>query len=89
MGEFEFINDLCCNYLTIPYEGREEDFALRMMTENITDVFSDMELRRLDGRVFLYYKISGMQSIEILYAEKPMDRSAFQTFMWHLHEAIE
>ena len=33
MGEFEFINDLCCNYLTIPYEGREEDFALRMMTE--------------------------------------------------------
>ncbi len=89
MGEFEFINDLCCNYLTIPYEGREEDFALRMMTENITDVFSDMELRRLDGRVFLYYKISGMQSMEILYAEKPMDRSAFQTFMWHLQEAIE
>ena len=89
MGEIEFVNDLCCNYLTIPYRGEEGDFALRMMTENVTDVFLAVELRRLDGQIFLYYKISGMQNMEILYTEKQIDRNMFRIFMQQLHEAME
>lgn len=89
MGEIEFVNDLRCNYLTIPYRGEEGDFAVRMMTENVTDAFLTVELRRLDGQTFLYYRISGMQNMEILYAEKQIDRKVFRTFMWQLHEAIE
>lgn len=89
MERIEFVNDLCCNYLTLPYEGEEQDFALRMMTENVTNVFLEVELRRMDEEIFLYYRISGMQSMEILYAEKPVDRGVFQTFMWQLHEAVE
>lgn len=89
MERIEFVNDLCCNYLTIPYEGEEHDFALRMMRENVTDIFLEVELRRMDEEIFLYYRISGMQSMEILYAEKPIDRGVFQTFMWQLHEAVE
>ncbi len=84
----EYINDLCCNYLTIPFEG-EEDFTLRMLRENITEGFLPVELRRLDGLNFLYYNISGMQSMEVIYAEKAVDHKGFLTFMWHLHEAIE
>lgn len=89
MKGMEYVNDLCCNYLTIPYEGNEQDFALRMMAENVTNVFLPMELRRIDGRALLYYNISGMQNMEVLYAEKQIDRQAFQTLMWQLHEAME
>lgn len=85
----EFVNDLCRNYLTIPYEGGEEDFALRMLTENMTEGFLSLELRRMDGKVFLYYDISGMQNMEILYAEKTEGQKEFQNFMWQLHDAIE
>lgn len=89
MQRIEFVNDLRCNYLTIPYEGGEGDFALRMLMGNITDGFLPMELRRLDGQAYLYYNISGMQNMEIIYAEKTIDREAFQNFIWHLHDAIE
>lgn len=89
MQGIEFVNELCCNYLTIPYEGDEEDFALRMMTENTAVAFLPMELRRLDEQRYLYYNISGMQNMEILHGEAPIDRKTFQTFMWQLHEAIE
>lgn len=89
MRGMEFVNDLCCNYLTIPYEGDEQDFALRMMAENVTNVFLPVELRRIDGRALLYYDISGMQNMEVLYTEKQIDRHAFQTLMWQLHEAME
>lgn len=89
MREIEFVNDLRSNFLTIPYEGKETDFALRMMTENASDVFLPIEMRHLDGETFLYYDISGMQNMEILYGEKPIDRQTFQTFMWQLHRAIE
>lgn len=89
MREAEFVNDLRCNYLTIPYEGEENNFALRMLLKNRTDGFLPVELRRLDGETFLYYNISGMQNMEAFYAEKTMDQKAFQTFMWHLHDTIE
>lgn len=89
MERAEFVNDLCCNYLTVPYEGEENDFALRMIMENVTDVFLPVELRRLNGENYLYYNISGLQNMEILYAEKPIDRKAFRMLMWQLHEAVE
>lgn len=89
MQGVEFVNDLRCNYLTIPYEGEENDFALRMLTENETEGFLRMELRRMDGQAYLYYNISGMQSMEVIYMEKVMDKKAFQAFMWQLHDAIE
>lgn len=89
MREIEFVNDLCCNYLIIRYEGEEEDFALRMMEENTVAPFLPMELRRLNGETFLYYNISGMQNMEALYGEKQVDRKTFQDFMWQLHGAIE
>lgn len=89
MERVEFVNDLCSNYLTIPYEGEENGFSLRMMTENVANTFLPLELRRLDGEIFLYYNISGMQNMEILYGEKPIERKIFHTFMWQLHEAIE
>lgn len=85
----KFVNDLCSNYLTVPYEGEEQDFALRMMAENIAENFLTLKLRRLDEQTFLYYNISGMQSMELFYAERPIDRKAFQTLMRQLQEAIE
>lgn len=89
MQGIEFVNDLRCNYLTIPYEGEENDFALRMLTENMAEGFLKIELRRMDGQTYLYYNISGMLSMEILYMEKVIDKKAFQTFMWQLHDVIE
>ncbi len=85
----KFVNDLCSNYLTVPYEGEEQEFSLRMMAENITENFLALTLRRLDEETFLYYNISGLQSMELFYAERPIDRSAFQTLMRQLQEAIE
>ena len=89
MREIEFVNDLCCNYLVMRYEGEEEDFALRMMTQNTSASFLPIELRRLNGETFLYYNISGMQNMEVLFGEKQVDREIFQDFMWQLHGAIE
>lgn len=45
----EFVNDLRYNYLVVPYMKTENDFALRMLVENVTDKFLAVELRRLDG----------------------------------------
>ena len=89
MQGVEYVNDLCCNYLVIPYGGKEEDFALRMLKENRTEGFLPIELRRMDGETLLYYNISGMQNMEIIYGEKPVGQKEFQTFMWQLHEVIE
>lgn len=89
MQGVEYVNDLCCNYLVIPYGGKEEDFALRMLKENMTEGFLPIELRRMDGETLLYYNISGMQNMEVIYGEKTVGQKEFQTFMWQLHEAIE
>ena len=85
----DFVNDLCNNYLAVFYRGEENDFALRMLMENAAKGFLPIELRRLDGQTYLYYNISGMQSMEIIYAEKLIEREAFQNIMWQLHDAIE
>lgn len=89
MQGVEFINDLRHNYLTLPYEKAENVFALRMLTENIAEGFLRIELRRLNEQAFLYYDISGMQSMEVLFSERTLDRKAFQEFIWNLHEIIE
>lgn len=89
MLKTDFVNDLRKNYMVAGYEMPEEGFALRMLTENISESFLPLEMRRLDGQKLLYYDISGMQNMEIMYGEKLLERTAFQQLMWNLHEAIE
>ena len=47
MQEIEFVNDLRYNYLVVPYMKTENDFALRMLVENVTDKVLAVELQAL------------------------------------------
>lgn len=68
----EYYNSLNQNYLVFR-NVEEETYELRMLMENRIDHLLPLELRLIDGRRDLYYKISSLQSITNVYKNKEMN----------------
>lgn len=70
--KMEYQKSLNQNYLVYKNECGEENYELRMLAENQIDYLLPMELRSIDGRDDIYYKIESFQSLAKLYKNREM-----------------
>lgn len=77
----EYLNDLNQNYLLVKYESDLQEFSLRMMCENRISGLISCELRSLNEEYWIYYEISGLQSIKNLFVKRSMSASEFNLLL--------
>lgn len=70
--KMEYQKSLNQNYLVYKNECGEENYELRMLAENQIDYLLPVELRSIDGRDDIYYKIESFQSLAKLYKNREM-----------------
>ena len=83
----EYQNSLNQNYLVFR-NAEEETYELRMLMENRIDHLLPLELRLIDGRRDLYYKISSLQSITNVYKNKEMNEKDVRAVLTGLTKAF-
>ncbi|MBE5851530.1 MAG: FHA domain-containing protein [Lachnospiraceae bacterium] len=88
MLEMDFVNDIKDNYLAIKCK-REDDFLENMIIKNDIPYFLQVEKRCLNGEDFLYYKITGKQTIQTLWSERQIAKEFFEALLESLKAAIE
>lgn len=70
--KMEYQKSLNQNYLVYKNERGEENYELRMLAENQIDHLLPVELRSIDGREDMYYKIGSLQPLSKLYKNREM-----------------
>lgn len=70
--KMEYQKSLNQNYLVYKNERGEENYELRMLVENQIDHLLPIELRSIDGRDDIYYKVESFQPLNKLYKNREM-----------------
>lgn len=70
--EMEYQKSLNQNYLVYKNEREEENYEFRMLAENQIGHLLPVELRSIDGRDDIYYKIGSFQSLSKVYRNREM-----------------
>lgn len=70
--KMEYQKSLNQNYLVYKNGCGEENYELRMLTENQINYLLPVELRSIDGRDDIYYKIESFQSLSKVYKNREM-----------------
>lgn len=70
--KMEYQKSLNQNYLVYKNEYGEDNYELRMLAENQINYLLPVELRSIDGRDDIYYKIESFQSLGKLYKNREM-----------------
>lgn len=71
-SNMEYQKSLNQNYLVFKNELGEDNYELRMLAENQINYLLPMELRSIDGREDIYYKIESFQPLIRLYKNREM-----------------
>ena len=87
MLEMDFVNDMKDNYLAIKCT-KDENFFKNMIIENDIPYFLPAEKRCLNGEYFLYYKITGKQTLQAFWNEKQITREFFEDLLEALKAVI-
>ena len=87
MLEMDFVNDMKDNYLAIKCT-KDENFFKNMIIENDIPYFLPAEKRCLNGEYFLYYKITGKQTLQAFWNEKQITRGFFEDLLEALKAVI-
>lgn len=72
ISKMEYQKSLNQNYLVYKNEWGEENYELRMLAENHIDHLLPIELRSIDGRDDIYYKVESFQPLSKLYKNREM-----------------
>ena len=83
----DFVNDMNDNYLAIKCT-KTENFFKNMVIENDIPYFLQAEKRCLNGENFLYYKITGKQTLQGFWSEKQITKEFFEVLLESLKAAI-
>ena len=83
----DFVNDMKDNYLAIKCT-KDENFFKNMIIENDIPYFLPAEKRCLNGEYFLYYKITGKQTLQAFWNEKQITREFFEDLLEALKAVI-
>lgn len=85
----EYEKSLNDHYLVLKNEQWEENnYQFSMITENQIPYFLPLEIRSIDGRNDLYYKISSLQPIAKLYKNREMKLEDVKTVLMGLTKAF-
>ena len=77
--EKNYITELGKKYVSFSYE--EEDYSLRMLTENKIPGCLTAQIRHLNGSNCLYYDVTGLMSLDDLYGVKEMSGEMCKTLL--------
>lgn len=86
--KMEYQKSLNQNYLVYKNECEEENYEVRMLTENHIGHLLPMELRSIDGRDDIYYKIESFQTLSKLYRNREMKLADVRMILIGLTGAI-
>lgn len=87
MSQMDFVNDMKDNYL-ISRCTEEESFTYNMIIENDIPFFLPSEKRYLNGELFVYYKVTGKQTVRTIWTEKVISKEDFERIVESLRSAI-
>ncbi len=87
----EYKSDLKKNYLVIEpgEEVNSEDYDVRMMEQNQIQGFLPMQVRRLDGSCYLYYEITSMQQVELVYGKRQLQSDDIRHIFSEVKDILE
>jgi len=85
--KMDFVNDMKDNFLRINYT-ESNLFEINMLTENKIPHFLPVEKRNINGEKYLYYKITGRQTLESILTERRLDKEWFDNIIQSIDSAI-
>lgn len=87
----EYKSDLKKNYLVVEpgEEVNAEDYDVRMMEQNQIQGFLPMQVRRLDGSCYLYYEITSMQQIDLVYGKRQLQNDDIRHIFSGVKDILE
>lgn len=88
IAKMEYQKSMNQNYLVYKNECEEENYELRMLAENQIGHLLPIELRSIDGRDDIYYKIESFQPLSKLYKNREMKLEDVRIVLIGLTEAI-
>ncbi len=87
----EYKSDLKKNYLVVEPEEEvnSEDYDVRMMEQNQIQGFLPMQVRRLDGSCYLYYEITSMQQVDLVYGKRQLQNDDIRHIFSGVKDILE
>lgn len=87
--EIRYKRDLNSNYMILKEERLEEDYELRMITENRIYGFLPCVVQRHGKEMEYYYEITGRQSMELSYERKKLNFMQLKELLRELLRILE
>ena len=77
--EIIFKRNMSCNFAVLPLENPLKDnYQTRILLENQVHGLLPCKMQRINGKEYLYYEITGSQSLENLYEKGKFDKDTLK-----------
>lgn len=81
---------MSCNFAVLPLENPLKDnYQTRILLENQVPGLLPCKMQRINGKEYLYYEITGSQSLENLYEKGKFDKNTLKELFLQIVAALE
>lgn len=81
---------MSCNFAVLPLENPLKDnYQTHILLENQVPGLLPCKMQRINGKEYLYYEITGNQSLENLYEKEKFDRQALKELFLQITAVLE
>lgn len=88
--EITFKRNMSCNFAVLPLENPLKDnYQTRILLENQVPGLLPCKMQRINGKEYLYYEITGSQSLENLYEKGKFDKDTLKELFLQIVAALE
>lgn len=88
--EIIFKRNMSCNFAVLPLENPLKDnYQTRILLENQVPGLLPCKMQRINGKEYLYYEITGSQSLENLYEKGKFDKNTLKELFLQIVAALE
>ncbi len=88
--EITFKRNMSCNFAVLPLENPLKDnYQTRILLENQVPGLLPCKMQRINGKEYLYYEITGSQSLENLYEKGKFDKNTLKELFLQIVAALE
>ena len=88
--EISFKRNMSCNFAVLPLENPLKDnYQTHILLENQVHGLLPCKMQRINGKEYLYYEITGSQSIENLYEKGKFDKDTLKELFLQIVALLE
>lgn len=88
--EITFKRNKSCNFAVLPLENLLKDnYQTHILLENQVPGLLPCKMQRINGKEYLYYEITGSQSLENLYEKGKFDKDTLKALFLQIATALE